>query len=62
MKSAAASFFRDLLGRRGVLDRQRGVGEADQEHGVPLQPFRGVQRGQGHPLHRRRRSGNRDST
>ena len=38
----------------GVLDRQRAVDQADEEHRVPLEALRRVQRRQRHALHRRR--------
>ena len=38
----------------GVLDGQRAVGQPDEEHDVPLQALRRVQRGQRDALHGRR--------
>ena len=37
-----------------MLDRERAVGQSDQEHGVPFESFGGVQRGEGDPVHGRR--------
>ncbi|ESU46325.1 hypothetical protein P376_5701 [Streptomyces sp. HCCB10043] len=48
-----APLLLDLLVGLGVGDRHHALGQADQEHGVPFEALRGVQRRQGHPLDRR---------